>query len=156
MKTKTRPLTADYTYTSVDGSAVTIPALEIDKRNGAATATGENLARLVLERRIVAALLAHLYRKGWDCVRVDDGEEETQMPLTIDSLAARKAVMELVFDLDDVRLYFAPTGDRDGTEHGVLLVLGNGIDVLSDWSYTEGDDDGFNAAMDAFDAEAWV
>lgn len=44
-------------------------------------------------------------------------------------------------------------GREDEQLHGVFLVLGEGEDIVSDWNFTEGDPDGFNAAMEAFDAE---
>jgi hypothetical protein len=146
-------LAVNYTFTGPDGSAVTVPALDIDNRTGAAEASGENLARLRLERRIVAALLAHLSRKGWDCVMAYDGEEEYTFSPSEGNL--RKAAMEIVFNLDDCFLHFAPDGKKK-PRHWVRVVLGNGIDCISDWSYTEGDADGFNAAMDAFDVEMWA
>ncbi len=94
-----------------------------------------------IERRIVAALVAHLAAHGFQPVKVWDGEEEITATDT-------KAVMELVFNLDEASVHFARP---DGFSHAVLLVLGNGEDIVSDWNYTRGDTDGFSAAMDAFD-----
>lgn len=69
--------------------------------------------------------------------------------------------MELIFNLDEVSLRFIPVScsqlkSKAEYEHGVLLVLGNGCDIVSDWNYTEGDPDGFSAAMDKFNAEDYA
>lgn len=97
-------------------------------------------ARGRLERRIVAGLCAHLEAAGFAPHSVYDGEEETRV-------SNAKEAMELVFNLDEASLRFAKPGHR---EHGVLLVLGNGEDLVSDWNYSKGDCDGFDAAMEAF------
>jgi len=62
--------------------------------------------------------------------------------------------MELIFNLDEASLRFT----KDGTkEHGVLLVLGNdGLDVISDWNYSDGDHDGFHKAMESFNPEIYA
>jgi hypothetical protein len=38
----------------------------------------------------------------------------------------------------------------------VLLVLGNDMDIVSDWNYSEGDADGFNAAMEKFNVDLYA
>lgn len=102
----------------------------------------------VLERRIVAGLVQHLLDHGFVPFRVFDGEEFT---LVTDA----KSAMELIFNLDEASLRFTPKDkQRTGAEHGVLLVLGNGEDIISDWNYSKDDGDGFNKAMEAFDAYA--
>jgi hypothetical protein len=97
------------------------------------------------ERRIVANLIAHMERAGWKVQGVHDGDG-------FDKAADMKAAMELIFNLDDAGLYF----EKGGAEHRVLLILGNDLDIISDWNYSEGDADGFNAAMEAFDAEDYA
>jgi hypothetical protein len=94
-----------------------------------------------LERRIVAALLTHLGTRGFRPRSVWDGMGSTPATDT-------KAVMELVFNLDEARVYFG--------SHSVVFILGNGVDILSDWTYSKGDADGFDAAMQAFDAEVYA
>lgn len=96
-----------------------------------------------IERRIVAALCEHLERAGFYVHSVFDGEEETRC-------ADARSAMELIFNLDEASLRFY----KDDPEqwHGVLLVLGNREDIISDWNYFSDDRDGFNAAMDKFDA----
>lgn len=98
-----------------------------------------------LERRIVANLIAHMERHGWHVQSVFDGDEDTKA-------TDAKSAMELLFDLDEAALFFG----KDGKAHNVTLIFGNGIDLLSDWNYSEGDADGFNAACEAFDAEVFA
>lgn len=118
---------------------VTVPALDHDammlKRFGREVgACGK------LERGIVYALCKHLIAAGFAIKGVWDGEvfEKAETP---------KAAMEFIFNLDEASLRITK-GKR---EHGVLLILGNGEDVISDYNYSEGDSDGFRAAMEAFD-----
>ena len=94
-----------------------------------------------LERRVVAHLIAHLQEAGFTPVSVDYGEEDI-------SVSTMKEVMEVVFNLDECAIYFK---NSDGCTHGVFIVLGNsGWDSISDWSYSDDDADGFNAAMNVF------
>jgi hypothetical protein len=97
------------------------------------------------ERRIVANLIAHMERAGWKVQGVHDGDG-------FDKAADMKAAMELIFNLDLARLYF----EKGAEDHGVLLVLGNDMDIISDWTYSDNDSDGFNAAMEAFDVEQFA
>lgn len=97
------------------------------------------------ERRIVANLVAHMERAGWKVQGVHDGDDFTHAP-------DMKSAMELIFDLDDAGLYF----EKGNSEHRVLLILGNDMDIVSDWNYSEGDADGFNAAMDKFDVDQYA
>jgi hypothetical protein len=110
--------------------------------------------RIALERAIVRALIRHLRDKGFVTHRVNDGEE------MVSCLDSEEKAMDAVFSVDESSLRFVPMScsalkpkQRDNYEHGVLLVCGNGEDIISDWNYNEGDKDGFNAAMDAFDVE---
>jgi hypothetical protein len=118
-----------------------------------------------LERRIVAGLVAHMETKGFRVTGVWDGEEWEKADTA-------KQAMEFIFNLDEASLRFVPAEgfdrekheservitNRGGNayapkEHGVFLVLGNGIDIISDWNYNKNDSDGFNAAMESFNAE---
>lgn len=100
-----------------------------------------------LERRIVANLIAHLAAAGFVPVEVDDGGD--------DNVACNdvKSAMEAIFSVDESVLFMAKPA---GLEHGIVLIAGNGVDIVSDWNYSVGDPDGFNVAMDAFDAEAFA
>lgn len=112
-----------------------------------------------VERRIVWNLMSLLQANGFRPTGVFDGDDFTEV-------ADAKAAMELIFNLDEASVRFAPSYATDlehdeenrffdPREHGVLLVLGNGVDCICDWNYTEGDEDGFNRTMDAFNPEAF-
>lgn len=131
------------TPTAAPFTAVAAPELAIDKllyRGGPVPVNGK------LERRIVANLLAFMATKGWNVFNVFDSDDDTPVITAID-------VMELVFNLDEVWLDFT---NATGQAHRVFLVLGNGVDIIADWNYSAADKDGFNAAMEAFDAEEYA
>jgi hypothetical protein len=100
-----------------------------------------------IERRIVAGLCEHLLYSGFSLHSVYDGEEETRV-------STAQEAMELIFNLDEAALRFY----RDNPEnwHGILLVLGNGEDIISDWNFYVDDRDGFDAAMSKFNVEEFV
>lgn len=102
------------------------------------------------ERRAFAALCAHMKRKGWHPIAVWDGEVLEKCDGTA------KSAMEFVFNLDEASVRFAPIAGGKNW-HGVLIILGNSPEeIVSDWNYSEGDADGFNAAMEAFNAEEYL
>jgi hypothetical protein len=122
-------------------------------------------ARIELEKKVVRGLIRHMKGAGWLPFRVNDGEEMVYVE------ASESAAMSAVFSVDEASLRFVPAiffrvrpdigADAKvirewrskciDAEHGVLIVLGNdGYDAISDWNYSEGDADGFNAAMDAY------
>jgi hypothetical protein len=124
--------------------SVRVPSLDHDammkRRFGTeVSATGRR------ERRIVANLIAHMEREGWKVQGVHDGDGFDKTP-------DMKSAMELIFNLDLAGLYF----EKGDAEHRVLLVLGNDMDIVSDWNYSEGDPDGFNAAMEKFDVDQYA
>jgi hypothetical protein len=116
------------------------PQLDIDRKLYANRKMGSNAK---LERRIVWRLCAHLAAGGWQPEMVL-WDEHT--PVT-----DAKSAMEMIFNLDDCWVRFH--GPRD-MQHSVRLVLGNGGDIISDWTYADNDATGFNALMDSFDSEA--
>lgn len=99
----------------------------------------------LLEQLIAANLLAHLDANGWKVVGVDDGEQLEPMTTAAEAL-------ELVFNLDESKVKVAK-GTRT---HVVLLVCGNGEDLISDWTMIRDDADGFAAVMDAFNVDEFV
>lgn len=103
------------------------------------------------ERAAVRRLLDHLAKDGWAVKGVLDGGDEIVKTDTTD------AVLEVVFAVDEASIRIVKGRAKDGPTHGVLIVLGNaddGSEVVSDWSYSKDDADGFNATMDMFlDAE---
>jgi hypothetical protein len=115
-----------------------VPALDIDAVLGY-PATPQNK----LERRVAWNLIHHLEANGFQVSHVDDRDDVTKV-------ATAKQAMELIFNLDEAILLVRKPGGR---EYRVLLIPGNGVDLISDWNYTSGDPDRFNATMDAFDPE---
>ena len=123
----------------------TPPTLELDKVLYKDRAMPPDVRR---ERRIVWNLIHHLYQNGgWTVARVEDGE-------TRPKVTSAKAAMELLFNLDDAWLGFSNTTSK--RTHYVRFVFGNDMDVISDWNYSEGDPDGFDAAMNKFNVEAYA
>jgi hypothetical protein len=117
-------------------------------RDDAAIFAGRTMpAHCKLERRIVWNLLRHLKANGWRPVIVDDGEERH-------SVESPEAAMDAIFAVDDSSLIVKREGVH-GKRHRIVLIGGNGIDMISDHSYAEGDPDGFLAVMEAFDTEAF-
>lgn len=110
------------------------PALETDSWR-------QKLGRTqTLERTVVANLLAHLEANGWKPVMVFDSEEN--VPAT-----TAQAAMNAIFAVDDSRLYVS-----NGTErYWVYLVCSNGVDIITDNSYSTDGSDNFEMVMDAFD-----
>lgn len=107
-------------------------------------------ARCKLERRIVWNLLKHLHANGWEPVMVDDGGDENPVTRT------PEAVMDAVFAVDDSHLYVRKQiTEKSGMTHWIRLIGGNGIDMICDYSYSNGDANGFSAVMEAFDTEAY-
>lgn len=98
-----------------------------------------------MERRIVAALFAHMAKYEWVPVAVDGGDGP-------DACTDAKSAMELIFNLDDSWV----TMQKGGRKHKLLLIGGNGCDILSNWGYDHDDADKFNAALDAFEAEEYA
>ncbi len=102
----------------------------------------------MLERRVVWNLLKYLGNSGFYPFEVNDGDDVTLTE------GAHLLAMEAAFGVDEAWVYFR---ERSGVAaHGVKLVMGNGVEVVSDYNYTPGDADHFAALMDSFDAEAFA
>lgn len=97
-----------------------------------------------LERKIIANLGHHLAANGWYPIAVDDTEVVTKV-------SDIKEAMELIFNLDEATLYVQKRGDTSNGSRWINLVMGNGIDIISDYTYSV--KDGFHAVMSGFDAE---
>jgi hypothetical protein len=125
--------------------SVDVPFLDID--NVLYHDQGRNIPpRGRLERRIVANLIDHLQRAGWSIFNVFDSEEDI-------AVGSMKEAMELVFNLDESWLDFR---NAAGAEHRVFIVLGNGVDCIADYNYSEGGKDNFDEAMKAFDPDQFA
>lgn len=133
-----------------------IPELEYDKMMAKRYGT-RILPHGRCERRIVYNLVRYLEANGWRVVSVYDGEELTATANVIE-------VMELCFNLDAVSLRCRPATDSqalnqrtDYTDHGILLIFGNGnngLDLISDYSCNESDN--FSDIMEEFDTEIYA
>lgn len=97
-----------------------------------------------LEQRIVATLCKEMRAAGWDVWQIDDGGDD------MEPVHTAQEAMEHVFNLDECWLYFRKQTTQGWVDHPVLLICGNGADIISDWRFTDGDADGFSALMDAF------
>jgi len=101
------------------------------------------LGRVKLERRIVLSMIEHLVEQGFVLVEASDGEERIKPK---DNMEA----MEHVFGVDESHLYFQKPGFKS---HWIFLVHGNGVDIISDYSFTNGDPDGWCKVMDVFNKD---
>jgi hypothetical protein len=93
--------------------------------------------RLNLEAKIVRSLIRDLKAEGWIATSVytdmhEDVRTETQ-------------TMDCVFSVDESTITFS----KDGKRRGVLVVLGNGCDVIADYNVSRDESDGWNALMEA-------
>lgn len=83
--------------------------------------------RNALERAIVRALIDELGKAGYEPRAVWDGAEYTHVE-------GADAAVAAVFAVDESTLHFCPVGQRlNWGSTGVLLIGGNGEDIISDW-----------------------
>ncbi len=122
------------------------PELEHDKMMAAQFGT-ELRANDRRERRIVWNLLHALKAAGFTPYSIDDTEEDTRLDEAQDPL---KQTMELLFNLDIAQVTFT-NGIR---LPWVQFVMGNDIDIISDYSYSSRAPGEFERVMESFDAEA--
>lgn len=123
------------------GPAVNPPALDTDARYY--TGSRKMQPHTKVERRVIANLIAYLERQGWTPVKVFDGEEDIEAHDT-------KSAMETIFSVDDSQLVVR---NAAGKRQRIMIVLGNGKDCISDYSYTRGDTDHFRVTMECFNPE---
>lgn len=109
------------------------PDLEVDTR---VTLSKENR----YERRVIWNLLNILEEAGWRIVEVDDSDYTHQVATVLHA-------MNTIFAFDHVDLTF----EKDDMQHLVRVYLGEGEDLINDFTYSEGDADGFQALMKDFD-----
>lgn len=119
-----------------------VPYIRVDAPNLAINGGKIPHNTRLVEQRIAANLFACMAANGWTVKAVDDFDQ-------VESMSSPDQAMELIFDLDMSKVHFT-----DGTEtHQVLLVCGNGVDLIADYSYQKDDADGFEAVMDSFNAD---
>lgn len=130
-----------------------VPALPIDK----VLYAGRPMApHTKLERRIVHNWLNFMAYHSWEVEHVHDGEYWTSVDDLMGDhpdLPKALAVMNLIFNLDDCKVQFGRNHEVRDVSHCVRLVLGNGIDLITDWSYSADDADGFNTVMEGFEPQ---
>lgn len=90
-----------------------------------------------IERTIINGLCEHMARAQWRIHSVHDGGESVKA-------STPEEAMETIFSVSVSNLTFF-CGTR---RHAVQLVCGNGADIISDWSYSDGDT--FNACMESY------
>jgi alpha-beta hydrolase superfamily lysophospholipase len=104
------------------------------------------------ERTELRRLIEHLAARGFHISGIDDGgEERVDLDTWADWSDLLIEVVEAVFAVDSSTLFVQRPG---GKEHGIELVLGNaddGSEIVSDYSWTNGDPDKFTEAMVDFD-----
>lgn len=93
------------------------------------------------EQQIVRGVIRAVRAAGWHPVEVDDGGEERETATT------ETAMMEAAFAVDTATVWFKHADARK--KCCVVLVLGEGDDVIADHSAPEPDPFGFAAAIDA-------
>lgn len=106
----------------------------------------ENDARLYVERYIVETLIDRALAEGWKLDSVFDSEEYIKT-------RTREKALDAIFAVDESTVRF--TKD-DSPLRGVFIVLGNGCDVISDYSAPnpENDRQDWNGLMDR--VNEWV
>ena len=95
--------------------------------------------RLALERQIIAHLIDTMRAHGWTVNHVYDGGEECRNCATTD------ATLEHVFSVDESQIIFE---NMAGRQHWVSIILGNGVDCISDYSYAQHRADNFAKIME--------
>ncbi len=87
-----------------------------------------NTIRCLTERAIVRALIRECLDGGWVAYQVDDGEDLVKV-------RSENEAIDAVFAVDESRIRFRHVDDtgRQPKLHNVLLIGGNGEDIISDW-----------------------
>jgi hypothetical protein len=92
------------------------------------------------ERRVVWGLLRHMAANGWKPSVVSLGDMD-------EAAVDAKATMEHVFSVDEARVHFKSDA---GASHSILLIAGNGLDIISDWTFSAKGADNFNEVVEAY------
>lgn len=83
-------------------------------------------ARIALEKKIVRKLIRELKAAGYLPTQVWDSEQYVEV-------SGERDTIEAVFAVDDSTIHFDGGKGKNGHEHGVYLVCGNGCDIISDY-----------------------
>ena len=93
--------------------------------------------RVCTERIIIKNLIQTMAAHGWKVDHIWDGGEEVRS----DNLDAQ---LDTVFTVDESHIIFENVAGR---QQWVSLILGNGFDVISDYSYALHSGDNFGSVM---------
>ena len=93
--------------------------------------------RLALECVIIKHLIQTMAAHGWHVDHIWDGGDEVRA-------SDIGAQLDAIFAVDESQIIFE---NKDGRQHWASLILGNGIDVISDYSYAMHKADNFEAVM---------
>lgn len=118
------------------------PELLNDEQRSRLIRQRENEKRITRERSIVRGLIRALKSAGWMPVAVDDGGD-------VDEKTTTESVMiEAIFAVDQATAKFKHEGHPKRC--CVVLVCGEGNDIIADHSAPDGDPCAFAATIDAF------
>jgi ATP-dependent Lon protease len=99
---------------------------------------------LAVEARIVRKLCRELKKAGYLPDSVWDSQEYVKAH-------TESEVLKAVFAVDEATIHFdRGAAGKNGKSHGVFIVLGNGVDCMSDWHVS---DKYFDAAVSRVSAE---
>jgi hypothetical protein len=93
-----------------------------------------------IETKVFDKLFSDLGKAGWTPTHIDTGDEQEWVKVA--SIKEARTEFESV---DEATIRVAKEGT---TPKRIFLVAGNGIDLICDYSFSEGDADGFSALMD--------
>jgi len=96
--------------------------------------------RLALERVIIKHLIEAMAAHGWHVDHVWDGGAEVHS-------SEIGGLLDAVFAVDESQIIFE---NRAGRQHWVSIILGNGIDCISDYSFAQHRADDFEAVMETY------
>lgn len=95
----------------------------------------ENLKRIATERTMIRQTILQLAIAGWQVIGVNSDEYV--------KVSSIKEALDEVFSLDTCTVVVQAVDTK--VRHGFMVVLGNGIDCIPDYSFT---DDGFSQDME--------
>lgn len=100
--------------------------------------------RLTIEEKMVRALIRRLKAEGYVPVSVYTDTHETVKNET--------QTMDAVFSVDESTITFSNV--EDTARYGVKIILGNGVDCISDWNVSSYSD-GWNDTIDDITMDLW-
>lgn len=92
--------------------------------------------RMALEATIIRGLIRGLKAEGWLPISVYTDEQE--------EVHNETETMDAVHSVDESTITFA----KDGAAYGVLIIKGNGIDVICDYNVSRTNKYGWNDTID--------